>query len=120
VFFRRHFSGTSPTQYERRRADQATDLGRLSFRTAGQLPLLRERMAELSFEPDQYELADIGNLADALHGMAMRCAMSTGNPALLNELSGRDFRGLGGDDRAQLAMTRHRPRKRAPLGERSC
>lgn len=76
---------------------QVDDLGRLSFWTAGQLRLLRERMADLSFKPDEYELDDIGHLADALHGMALRCAMSTGNTGLLKEVSGREFRDLGGD-----------------------
>ena len=77
--------------------DQVDELGRLSFRTAGQLRLLRERMEALSFKPDEYELADVGHLADALHGMAMRCAMSTGNTALLDELTGREWRALDGD-----------------------
>lgn len=73
------------------------DLGRFSFRTAGQLRLLGERMTALSMQPDGYAPADLAKLADALHGMAMRCAMSTGNTALLNELSGRNFRELGDD-----------------------
>jgi hypothetical protein len=56
-------------------------------------------MTALSWQPDGYEPADLGQLADALHGMALRCAMDTGNTALLNELSGRQFRDLDGDDR---------------------
>lgn len=78
---------------------QVEDLGRLSFRTAGQLRLLSERMTALSWQPDGYEPADLGRLAEALHGMALRCAMDTGNTALLNELSGRQARDLGGDVR---------------------
>lgn len=77
---------------------QVEDLGRLAFRTAGQLRLLRERMIALSWQPDHYEPADLGRLADALHGMALRCAMDGGNTAMLNELSGREFRDLGDND----------------------
>lgn len=78
---------------------QVEDLGRLAFRTAGQLRLLRERMVALSRKPDNYEPGDLGNLADALQGMALRCAMGTGNTTLLNELSGRPFRDLGDNDK---------------------
>ena len=70
---------------------QTDDLGRLSFTTAGQLRLLSERMTTLSWQPDGYEPTDLRRLADALHGMALRCAMDTGNTTLLNQLSGRDF-----------------------------
>lgn len=77
---------------------QVEDLGRLAFRTAGQLRLLGERMTALSWKPDGYTPDDLGQLGDALHGMAMRCAMSTGNTGLLNELSGREFKPLDGDD----------------------
>ncbi|MCX0271730.1 hypothetical protein NLM24_13630 [Nocardia zapadnayensis] len=74
------------------------DLGRFSFRTAGQLRLLGERMTALSMQPDGYAPADLAQLADALQGMALRCAMSTGNTGLLNELSGRNFREVGEGD----------------------
>ncbi|MFQ6230614.1 hypothetical protein [Nocardia sp. NPDC002869] len=77
--------------------EQMDDLGRFSFRTAGQLRLLGERMTALSMQPDGYAPADLAKLADVSQGMALRCAMSTGNTALLNELSGRNFRELGGD-----------------------
>jgi hypothetical protein len=77
---------------------QVEDLGRLAFGTAGQLRLLGERMQALSWQPDGYEPADLGQLADALHGMALRCALHTGNTAMLNELSGRHFRELDGED----------------------
>jgi hypothetical protein len=76
---------------------QVEDLGRLSFRTAGGLRLLAERMTALGWQPDGYSPADLTGLADALHGMSLRCAMSTGNTALLGELSGRDVRRLDGD-----------------------
>ncbi|MFI9507266.1 hypothetical protein [Nocardia sp. NPDC052566] len=77
--------------------ERVDELGRFSFRTAGQLRLLGERMTALSWQPDGYTPADLSKLADALQGMALRCAMSTGNTALLNELSGHNFRELGGD-----------------------
>lgn len=75
-------------------SQQVDDLGRLAFRAAGQLRLLGERMVALSWQPDGYEPGDLGRLADALHGMALRCAMDSGNTALLNELSGRSVRDL--------------------------
>jgi hypothetical protein len=78
--------------------EQIQDLGRLAFRTAGNLRLLQEQMETLSWQPDGYEPRDLRQLADALQGMALRCAMHTGNTAMLNELSGRDFRELDEDD----------------------
>lgn len=75
--------------------EQVEGLARLGFSVARQLRLLREHMTALSWQPDGYEPADLGSLADALHGMAMRCAMHTGNTELLNQISGRDFRELG-------------------------
>lgn len=74
---------------------QLEDLGRLAHRTAGQLRLLRERMDALNWRPDGYEPADLGALVDAVHGMAVRCALHAGNMPLLNELTGRDFREIG-------------------------
>ena len=79
---------------------QVEDLGRLAFSVAGQLRLLRDRMTALTWQPDGYEPAELGGLADALHGMAMRCAMHTGNTAMLNQISGREFRELGPDSPA--------------------
>ncbi|MFI7598285.1 hypothetical protein [Actinoplanes sp. NPDC049681] len=70
-------------------------MSRLAFRTAGQVRLPSERMATLGWQPDGYTPADLTRTADALHGMAIRCAMSTGNVRLLNELSGRHFREIG-------------------------
>jgi hypothetical protein len=77
---------------------QVEDLARLAFRTAGHLRLLTERMSALGWKPDGHEPADLAALADVLHGMSLRCAMSTGNTALLGELSGRDWRRLDGPE----------------------
>jgi hypothetical protein len=85
------------TDDQRDQYQQVDDLGRLAFQTAGQLRLLGERMTDLSWQPDGYEPRDLAKLADALTGMAMRCAMNSGNTALLTELSGRPARDLGPD-----------------------
>jgi hypothetical protein len=79
-------------------SEQVDHLGRLAFRTAGQLRMLRELMTALSWQPDGYEPGDLAKLADALTGMAMRCAMDSGNTALLTELSGRRARDLDQDN----------------------
>ncbi|GGM84464.1 hypothetical protein GCM10012275_63970 [Longimycelium tulufanense] len=79
-------------------AHPVDDLGRLSFRTAGQLRLLAERLTTLDWQPDGYTPADLARLADALGGMALRCALDTGNTALLSELTGRHVRDLTDDD----------------------
>lgn len=67
-------------------------LGQLSFRTAGQLRPLGERMTALTWWPDGYEPVDLARLADAPQGMAARRARSTGNTEMLRELTGRTFR----------------------------
>ncbi|MGW4241237.1 hypothetical protein [Nocardia sp. NPDC004722] len=79
--------------------EEVGDFARQAFRTAGQVRMLVERMAALGFNVDGYTHADIGLLADSLHGMAMRAAMSTDNPdALLFELTGRQGRRLDSGD----------------------
>lgn len=76
---------------------QTEDLGRLAFRTGGDLRLLVERMKTLNFKPDGHEPEEIAELAAALQGMALRCAMHTGNTAMLSDLTGRRYRDLGNE-----------------------
>lgn len=80
--------------------EQIDDLGRLSFATAEQLRKLAEQMGALTWKPDGYELREFEEMAAALHGMAMRCAMSTGNTDLLVEVSGRPFHEVTVNDAA--------------------
>lgn len=77
---------------------RSTAWGAKRSRMGGQLRLLSERMTDLSWQPDGYQPADLGALADALQGMALRCAMSTGNTRLMTELTGRHIRKVNGDD----------------------
>jgi hypothetical protein len=74
---------------------QATHLGRTAFQTAGQLRILQELMEAAGWEPDGYAAADLGELASALQGMAIRCAMHAGDSDLLSELTGRPWKDMG-------------------------
>lgn len=76
---------------------QVEALGRQAFEEAGRLRLLAERMTTLSWQADGYPPAELLKVADTLQGMALRCAMSTGNTDMLNELTGREFRARPGD-----------------------
>ena len=79
--------------------DEVGEFARQAFRTAGQVRMLVERMAALEFDVDGYTHADDGRLADSLHGMAIRAAMSTDDPdPLLQEITGREGRRLDTGD----------------------
>ncbi|WP_280186773.1 MULTISPECIES: hypothetical protein [Nocardia] len=71
---------------------QLTALARLSRDTAAHLRLLAEQMTTLGWQPDGHTPTGLTHLADSLDGMAMRCAMSQGDTALLQELTGRAAR----------------------------
>lgn len=79
--------------------EQVGELARQAFRTAGQVRMLVERMGDLEFNVDGYTHADLTWLADSLHGMAIRAAMSTDDPdPLLQEITGRSARRLDTGD----------------------
>jgi hypothetical protein len=68
---------------------QEAQLARQAWQVSGQLRLLVERMADLHWQPDGYDHTKLRHVADSIYGMALRCAMSSGDMGVLNEVSGR-------------------------------
>lgn len=66
-------------------------LARQTAETAGRLRLLAEVMETASFHADGWPPAKLRELANTLHGTALRAAMAADNTALLNELTGRGW-----------------------------
>lgn len=75
------------------RAEQLREarLARQSAQTAGQLRQLVDRMEALGWQPDGYDHAQLRHVADSIHGMGLRAAMSSGDTSLLNELTDRTW-----------------------------
>jgi hypothetical protein len=69
-------------------------LSRQAFAAAGTLQLLADRMADLDQRTDGYAPADLAEVANELHGMAIRLALGTGDTVLIGDMLGRDVRVL--------------------------
>ncbi|MEV8379204.1 hypothetical protein AB0P21_41090 [Kribbella sp. NPDC056861] len=72
-------------------------LARHAFQVAGQLRQLSERMSDLGWHTDEYSYADLSQIADSLSGMSGRAAMHSGDTHVLNEVTGKPWKLLGGD-----------------------
>ncbi|MFB6726750.1 hypothetical protein ACFCV3_41655 [Kribbella sp. NPDC056345] len=76
----------------------AAALARQAHQTAGQLQLLAERMNDLGWRTDEYSCDDLIAVAKSLMGMSMRAAMHSGDTAVLNDVSGRNWKPMSAGD----------------------
>jgi hypothetical protein len=71
--------------------------GRRAEQIAEDLMALAALPEAARMRPDAYSWEEIRHVADTLRGMALRCALESGNHDLLSEVTGRDWRRPGPD-----------------------
>lgn len=79
---------TNPT----RDPDELAALASGTHATAGALSALADRMETAGWRTDEYSVPDLRAVANSLHGMSIRVALTSGDAEVLQAVTGRPWK----------------------------